>query len=185
MLVGDHSQSAFGPSWQELCVMYYSRLMNGARRLANGRVDEAEDLVQETICQALNYKKDPAEVQNPAGYLSRIMFHIWVDKWASENRGNVESLDALLNTDQHPTVQPEVFRVLHQEELSSRFASDHGPLTEREELLLQLHLKGFKNQEIAEELNEDVRVIRYDLNAVKAKVRYRLKPRKSKTAKGQ
>jgi RNA polymerase sigma factor (sigma-70 family) len=170
------------PFWAQALEDANERLMSYARRLANGRVYDAEDLVQETACRALVYARDPVGVRNPAYYLLRMMRNIWVDKWKKENSANVESLDDLLGSARHPKVEPVVQQVLETQELQEEMSVGQGQLTAREELLLKLHLKGYSNKDIAGLLEEDVRVTRTDINAVKAKVRYRLKKGRSKAA---
>ena len=153
-----------------------------ARGLANGRTYDAEDLVQETACRALSCSKEPCEIMNPAGYLLRIMRNIWIDKWAGENSANMESLEKLLDAGRHPAVEPVVEQSLESRELQDEMSVRGGPLTPRESLLLELHLRGYNCKEIAERLGENVRLTRSDLNAVKSKVRYRLTKRRAKAA---
>jgi RNA polymerase sigma factor (sigma-70 family) len=163
------------PYWEKACEDYYQRLIIGARRLANGRLSDAEDLAQEAVCRALIYSSDPAEIKNTLTYLLRIMRNAWIDKWKKENTANVESLDDLLSTGQHPMVDPDILRILENEDLQDAMTAKQEDLTPREKILLELYFKGFKCKEIADQLSEDVRLTRSDLNAVKAKVRYRLK----------
>jgi RNA polymerase sigma factor (sigma-70 family) len=178
---GGH-RARHGSFWVKALEETNERLMSYARRLANGRVYDAEDLFQETACRALAYARDPGEIRNPAYYLLRMMRNIWIDKWAKENSANVESLDDLLSSARHPKVEPVVQQVLETQELQEEMYAGQGQLTAREELLLKLHLKGYKSKDIADRLQEDVRVTRTDLNAVKAKVRYRLKKGRAKAA---
>jgi RNA polymerase sigma factor (sigma-70 family) len=179
-------RNQYGPFWAKTIEDSNERLMSFARRLSNGRVYDAEDLTQETACRALTYSRNPEEIRNPLSYLLRMMRNIWIDKWAKENTANVESLDDLLSTGRHPIVEPVAQRLLENEELQHDMSVKQGPLDSREKLLLELYLKGFKCKEIADKLNENVRLTRSDLNAVKAKVRYRLMKAKAKTtASGQ
>lgn len=177
----DSSRNQYRPFWETTIEDFSERLASYARRLANGRAYDAEDLVQETACRALIYSRNPEEIRSPAGYLLRMMRNIWVDKWARENTANTESLEDLLANGRHPTVEPVVQRVLENEELRSRMDAKQGPLSPREKTLLALYMRGYKCKDIAEELNENVRLTRSDLNAVKAKVRYRLTKAKAKT----
>jgi len=178
---GEH-RTRHGPFWVKALEDANERMMSYARRLTNGRVYDAEDLVQETACRALTYTPDPGGIGNPASYLLRIMRNIWVDKWARENSANVERLDDLLSSARHPKVEPIVQQVLETRELQEEMNVGQGQLTAREQLLLKLHLKGYTSKDIADRLQEDVRVTRTDLNAVKAKVRYRLKKGRAKAA---
>jgi RNA polymerase sigma factor (sigma-70 family) len=182
---GSH-RSRFGSFWVKTLEDSNERLKSYARRLANGRAYDVEDLLQETICRALTYSPDPREIKSPLSYLLRMMRNSWIDRWKKENSANVESLEDLLNSGQHPTVEPVVQRMLESRELQHEMAAKQGPLTPREKLLLELYLKGLKCQDIADRLDENVRLTRSDLNAVKAKVRYRLmKARAKATASGR
>ncbi len=171
-----------GPFWAQALEDACGRMNSYARKLANGRTYDAEDLVQETACRALTYCPDPVEIRNAASYLLRMMRNVWIDRWTRENSANVESLEELLSSGRHPTVEPLAQRLLEHEELREQMAAKQGPLTPREGLLLELYLKGDKCKDIADRLGEDVRLIRADLNAVKAKVRYRLTKAKAKAA---
>jgi RNA polymerase sigma factor (sigma-70 family) len=175
---GDRTNNQYALYWTKVCEDFMQRLIAYALRLANGRAYDAEDLVQETICRALVYSKNPEEIKNPLGYLLRIMRNIWITKWRKENTANMESLDTLQNTKtlkNHPTVAPEVFRILENEELAESLRVLPGPLTTREKLLLGLYLKGYNCKEMGQILNEDARVTRSDLNAVRSKVHQRIK----------
>jgi RNA polymerase sigma factor (sigma-70 family) len=174
----DHKRNRYRPYLEQTYKDFYQRLFSRARRLANGRLPDAEDLMQETFCRALNYPRNPEEITNPLGYLLCVMRNAWSDKRVKEHTGNTDSLDELLNSDRpraaEPAIQSDVQRILENEELMAEMKVKQGPLTSRENLLLKLHLEGFKCKEIAARLNEDVRLIRSDLNAVRTKVRYRI-----------
>jgi len=169
----------FRTLWVQVYEDFYSRLNNAAHRLANGNLSDAEDLMQETIYRALLYPRDPATVENPLSYLLRIMRNAWRDKWVKENTAHTDSLDDILSNEalskKLPTIELEVLSILENEELQDQMMRNIGRLTSRERLLLDLHLQGYNSSEIASQLNEDVRLIRYDLNAVRSKVRYRLR----------
>ncbi len=48
-------------------------------------------------------------------------------------------------------------------------------LSDTEKRLLMLYLKGYSCEEIAEKLQRDVNYVRYVLNKIKGKVKYRIK----------
>jgi RNA polymerase sigma factor (sigma-70 family) len=172
----------YGPFWEKACEDSKQRLISYALRLANGRLYDAEDLFQDTVCRALDYSRNPEAISDPLGYLLRMMRNGWISKWRKENTDNVDSLDsnpALQNRAQ--TVEPTVLRMLENNDLQDEMSAKEGPLTPRESLLLKLYLAGYKCKEMALILSEDVRLTRSDLNAVKSKVRYRLKSGKVKT----
>ncbi len=171
--------------WAKTCEDFMQSLMVCALRLVKGRAYDAEDLVQETVCRVLAYSRTPEEIKNPRGYLLRIMRNAWIDKWAKEQTANTDSLEALQDANalkNHPTVEPEVLRILENEELAESLRPLPRRLTQREELLFRLYREGYNDKEIADMLNEDVRLIRSNLNVVRTKVRQRLKAAKKKTS---
>lgn len=168
--------------WEKACDQFTPSLISYARRLTNGKIYDAEDLMHDTVCRALIYSRDPTEIRNPLSYLLRTMRNIWLDKRKHENTSNMDSLDDLLIKNRHPAVEPEVLRVLENEDLEAQMRVGQGPLTTHEKNLLRLYFQGYKCKEIAEKMNMDIYRTRSELNAVKAKVRYRLKKSKSRIA---
>lgn len=178
MTKGDQPINQHTLYWTKACEDFMQRLIAYAMRLANGRSYDADDLVQETVLHALNCSKDPGEVRNPLGYLLRMMRNIWITSWRKDGTAVTESWDEIQNTKalkNQPTVAPEVFRILKNEELAKSMRGILGTLGPREKSLLKLYLEGYKCNEIAEILNEDVRLTRSDLNAVRTKVQQRIK----------
>jgi RNA polymerase sigma factor (sigma-70 family) len=180
----NNRRDRFRPYWEKAYKDFQQPLSARARRLANGRLYDAEDYMQETFCRALTYARDPEEISNPLGYLLRVMRHVWIDKWASEQTGITDSLEELLSGDRprnaEPAMESDIQRILENEQLRAKMEVQQGPLNSREKLLLKLHLEGYKCKEIAKKLNEDVRLTRSDLNAVRTKIRYRLRNRLEK-----
>ncbi len=164
--------------WEKACDEYQQRLATYARRLAKGNAADANDLVQETMCLVLAHAGNPAGIERPIAYLFTVMRNAWITKWRKENQANLESLDhvgtrrALKSL---PAIEPEVLVALENKEFQQALRVGKGPLSQREKQLLQLFLQGHKIQEIAEILGEDKRIISVELNAVRSKVRYRLK----------
>lgn len=175
----NNKRNRYRPYLEKAYEDYKQNLFSRARRLANGRLPDAEDLMQETFCRALTYPSNPGEINNPLGYLLRVMRNVWRDKWVKERTAVTDSLDELLKSDRPRTAEPamesDVQRILENEELMAKMKVKQGRLTNREELLLKLHLEGFSCKLIAIKLNEDARLTRSDLNAVRTKVRYRLR----------
>jgi DNA-directed RNA polymerase specialized sigma24 family protein len=120
------------------------------------------------------YQKNPEEIKNPLGYLLRTIHNVWTDKWSKEKAANTESLDVFLENARPPAVEPEILSILEIEELQKQLTVSQGPLTSREKNLLKFYMEGYKCKDIATMLDEDVRLTRVDLNALKAKIRYRL-----------
>lgn len=158
---------------------FYERLTSYACRLANGKSYDAVDLVQETVFRVLFYSPNPKKIRSPLGYLLTIMRHVWTDKWGRERTSATESFEQLQERMSlaKAAMEPDVLRILENEDLLKQMSEKRGPLTPREELLLTKHLEGYNCAEIAHMLGEDKRVTRSDLNAVRMKVRHRLQPR--------
>jgi RNA polymerase sigma factor (sigma-70 family) len=185
MSESDHEnrREKYGPYWEKACEDSKQRLVSYALRLSNGRPYDADDLVQETIFRVLFYSRNPEAIRDPVGYLLKTMHNVWIGKWRKENAANIDSLDSSKALQQRPpAVETVGQRTLENNELRDELGVREGPLTPREKLLLRLYFASYKCKEISVILNEDVRLIRSDLNAVKAKVRYRLKRRKKNTS---
>jgi DNA-directed RNA polymerase specialized sigma24 family protein len=165
------------PFWEKTCLTFYKRLTSRARRLTKSKNDDAVDLVQETVLRVLFYSPDPRTIRTPLRYLYRVLHHVWTDKWSRERRGDTDSLEQLQEMERliEPAAEPDVLRILENEDLLKQFSDRRGPLTPREDLLLTKHLEGYSCGEIAVMLGEDKRVTRSDLNAVRVKVRHRLR----------
>lgn len=179
--------------WEECYESFKKPLLACALKLVNGRTCDADDLVQETIYRAIRYSTNPEGINNPLGYLLRIMRNSWFTKLRKERSTTMVSLDELLSQEDEerrtkivePAVDPVAQRILEHEELKAQFSAMRGPLKEREDLLLGLYLEGYNCEEIAERLGEDVRLIRSDLNAVRTKVRTRIMNALGKQREGQ
>jgi RNA polymerase sigma factor (sigma-70 family) len=168
--------------WARACEENNQHLTSYARRLANGNIDDANDLVQETIFRVMAHGCNPSRINNVIAYLCRIMHNAWTRKRMKERRDSIDSLDDLLTRralENQPAINPDVLQVLENQEFQEDFKVKKGPLNAREMLILELYLDGYKCHEIAAELSEDKYLIGVELNAVRTKVRYRLK-RKSK-----
>lgn len=177
--IGGMTQNAVA-FWSEAYDGYFDRLCAYARhRLTRGNWTEAEDVVSEAFLRVMRYSERPEEITNVLSYLLKMVQHIFRDRWRAENVQRKESLDDLVGMGRDPAVEPEVFRVLESEELRAEMMVSRGPLSSREKLLLTLHLQGYTADEIASRLGENIRMTRSDLNALRAKVRYRLMKKKT------
>jgi RNA polymerase sigma factor (sigma-70 family) len=178
-----NSRDQYALYWIKVCEAFIQGLIAHALKLANGRRSDADDLVQETVCRILMYPKNPEKIRSPFGYLLAIMRNIWITRWRKQGTTKMESLDELLSKEAQqkphrnvePAIEPDVLRILENDEHKAELRAKQGPLTSREEFLLKSHLEGYTCKEIAGKLNEDVRLVRVDLNAVRTKVRARLK----------
>jgi RNA polymerase sigma factor (sigma-70 family) len=154
-------------------------------KLTNGNLAQAEDTVSEAFVRAMDYAKNPDAIENLFGYLWITVKRVWIANRIKENTSNIESLDEIRSKRDpqylEPTVEPDVLRLLENEDLEAEMNAKQGPLTSHERSVFKLYLQGYKCREIADRLQEDVRLTRSDLNAVKAKVRYRINKGKAKT----
>lgn len=179
---GDGTYDESAAFWAAAYVEHYKRLYAMARRLlTGGNHAEAEDAVSEAFVRAMTYAKDPEAIANLFAYLWITVKRVWISKCRKEGALNMESLDELLATGQHPMVDAQALRILETMEFEKALEVRSGPLTPRENQLLELHLRGYSCDEMALLLGEDVRLVRSDLNAVRAKVRYRLTKGRAKT----
>jgi RNA polymerase sigma factor (sigma-70 family) len=181
--VSNDCQYQSGEFWARSFEDSDGKLLSYANKLTNRMVFDAEDLVQETLYRVLCHARQPNAIKNPTAYLRRTMKNIWIDRWKKENRANVESLEFLKSREDVVSkyhVVPGVLDVLERNELKREFYCRQGHLTVREKTLLDLHLQGNTCQDIADSLREDVSATRIALNAVKNKIRYRVRFRTQK-----
>lgn len=184
MSEGDHSSSReqHHSDWESILEVCIPRLIPSALRLSNGRIYDAEDLVYETICHVLS--KNPKDIRNPLRYLFRSLRNTWIDTWKKENAANMESLEAIQDDPARqgelPTVEPEVLRIIKNEELLEELKSGQGPLNDDEKFLINSLLEGQTLEEIAAIVGEDECRTKMRWNALKVKLRYRLRSGKAK-----
>lgn len=167
--------------WEQAHQKHYKPLCYlCSRRLTNGDLAKAEDIVSEAFLRAMDFVENTEAIENPFGYLWKVSQRVWSAKRHKERSDKMESLE-LLSAAKHPTIEPAAFRILENQEYREMIRVEQGRLTPRESRLLELHLQANTCDEIASELAEDVRLTRTDLNAVRNKVRYRLRRAKAKS----
>ena len=81
-----------------------------------------------------------------------------------------------------PSIEPNVQRNLENKEFEKEIQIVAGPLNSRESEIFGLYLEGYSCKEIAAQLGDNPKLITFELNAVRAKVRYRV-TKQHKTAK--
>ena len=153
---------------------------------AQDKVD-AEDIYQVAMLKASRI--DPNRIDDKANYITKIVQNLCYDRrkkpWrpspaltvlldAQPNEENEELLPMQIpDSKRGPELDAQVKE--ENEEYARTLELHCTDLTEREKELLRLHLRGYTNEEIAARKSEDVKVIRVVLNAIRNKVRYRLR----------
>ena len=167
-------------TWEELFLEFYSWMCAYARSLYRGHVDRAEDLVHETILRILKCPRQPGDLTSPRAYVITTMRSAFLDALKKSIRAPLESLDDPQNAGLQKNLvsQSKVQRNLERQELLDAIRQEMARLSPRERRLLELLLEGKSPEEISEILEEDVRIIRVDVNALKSKLRYRLKDKR-------
>ena len=171
-------------TWAEVCIELYSRLLGVAHRLTHDPA-ESQDLVQETIMRSLTYTAYPQKVNEPLRYLCKLMRHVWLDGKRRHKAAIFVSLDHLLTSElpesqnlfeiKYLCLKSDVQQLLENKEFVETLRANLEPLSFYERQLLNLRLREYTSDEIAKELGKNVRLIRSDLNALMAKIRYRLR----------
>ncbi len=161
---------------------YHQHLLSYCLNLT-GKMNDAEDLAQDTILRVLSLKTDFTDINRPLGYLYTTCRNVWIDNWRkTKKHKSVElfSLNDLGDKEGNvterfiPSVAPDVLKSLELLELRTRVDMLSRDLSDQESVILRLHLEGLDCKEIGESLNKDPKLVAYELNAVRAKVRYRI-----------
>jgi RNA polymerase sigma factor (sigma-70 family) len=161
-------------------------LMGCARRwLPDGQKDEAEDVVQETYVRVFTYT-EPGRIGDHANYLIKVLRRICINRCKDQHltAANTVQLDACRNDEDEdipmelpdPKRGPEVEAVtnIESDRLMDRIRAQFEDLTEREKCLIEWHLAGLSNEQIAYVLDENIAVVRVAINRIVAKIRYRV-----------
>ena len=170
-------------TWEDLYEQSRKRLFARACRFANGNADLAEDFVQETFLRFLSSCENPGELKIPLAYLYTVLRTVVIDHFRKARRAQLESLDDADNVElqnELPVTQPTVQRDLENEETLNAIRRHPAGLSSRERRLFDLIAEGDSCADISETLDEDPRIIRSDINSLKAKLKYRHAPKKKK-----
>ena len=163
-------------TWEDFFLQFLRLMHVYACRLTR-RVEDADDLVNDTVVRILRSRRQPSELDEPIAWVFLIMKRIWIDHLRKAKRAHFESIDDPERELQRelPGFDPTVHRDLENKNLLDAIRQKTAKLTARERLLLELMSEGMTCEEIAELLNEDLRITRYDCNALKAKLKYRFR----------
>ena len=166
--------STWGSFWQ----LHHGEMCARARRLIYGDADSAEDIVQETMLRILHSGRQPAELEKPLAYAYRAMRSVVIDRARHNGPVRPDSLDDS-ESEVHNKLPIRKPTVQHDLEYKELLKAIRGRLTglssEEKELFDLLFVEGRAPVEIAHIRNEDIRITRTVINALKAKLRYRFK----------
>jgi RNA polymerase sigma factor (sigma-70 family) len=173
--------------WARVCADYYHEALDHARRRV-GSKDDAFVIVQDSAVRVLRLLPDPSRVDNQRNYWIKVVQNQCNDMLRRRTlaAARTVSLDMTFNDDDadevltfdrpHPSRDPEINAEINEEteKLLRELESHTVDLTKREKDLLGSRLQGLSNSQIARAWGEDVNAIRCDMNAIMAKIRYRL-----------
>jgi RNA polymerase sigma-70 factor (ECF subfamily) len=162
---------------------YYKRVLRYALRLT-GDVMEAEEITQTAYLKffdRLTQNQRIGEVQHPQRYLYKTVSHLWNDRLSRKKTENVVSYDddeirMTMEIAQSDDSVKRIERDLYYQELFHEvpWKIILGQLSDYEkQLLLLKRVEGMSFSEIAKLLNNDIEVVRYHLQKIEAKIRYR------------
>jgi RNA polymerase sigma factor (sigma-70 family) len=171
--------------WSQVCADYYQPALNFARRRA-GNLDDASDIVQDCAVRLLRLLPDHKHINDRRNYWLKIVSNL-CNEHLTQRRlaaARTVSLDMPPDDDDpvlafdppNPGRDPEMNAQINEEteRLLTGLESHCHDLTERERAMLALRLQCSSNEQIASAWGEDLKVIRVDMNAILAKIRYRV-----------
>lgn len=178
--------------WEQVCTDYYKHALDLVRRRV-WNPDEAQAVVQDSTVRMLRLLPDPRRIDDRRNYWLKVVHNqcneqlrrqilaaartVSLDTPPGGGSGDDDDLPPSdpPDHDRGPAMNAEINE---QTEILLRELEFHcSDLSEREVSLLALRLQGLDNEQIANAWGEDVKVIRADMNAVMAKIRYRLQHR--------
>lgn len=181
-----NTSTANATFWEQAYIDNFSTLCaRASRQLTKGNHVDAQDAVSEAFARAMRYAVKPEMIENTLSYLWTVVKRVWTTQKAGADATMMESLDGLSaeTIDSLPAirVEPEVLKLLDQEETRRELELKLGPVTLEEQQLVDFHLKGYSWSEVAEELGEDVKHIQFRWYRFTARQRYRDKKLRERT----
>ncbi|SRR6266446_9098926 len=176
--------------WAQVCTDYYKPALDLARwRVGNS--DDAFGIVQDSTVRLLRLLPDPDRIGDRRNYWIKIVQNQCNDLLRRRaldavrtvcldtplSGGGDDEDNELLPLDLPDSGRgPEMDAQINEKTGTLRrlLESHSADLTKREKDLLYLYLQGLSNEQIASAWREGVKIIRVDMNAVLAKIRYRL-----------
>lgn len=148
--------------------------------------DLAEDIAQETITKYLEIReadKWQIVIENEEAYLKKIARNLLTDGWRTQSKTKLVSLDQPDDDQGQKGSQPraesfDVDKHIYLEELHQTIPLKTllGRLSENQKRLLWLRVvEDMSYEEIAEKVNENQIIVRYELQRILATVRARVK----------
>lgn len=179
MLSGANAVLTNEAFWAKAYADNFMRLCSRAnRRLTSGNFAEAEDTVSEAFVRVMRYTQNPGAIQNVGSYLWTTVKRVWTSQQVRLSTSRTQHLEDM-NIDEIESlaavqIAPEIQTFLEQEEIRTQFRLRLGPLSLREETLVELRRQGYSFEEIAAQLKEDVKFTRFGWYKLIARQRRRI-----------
>ena len=156
-----------------------------SRQLTKGNLVDAEETVSEAFARVMRYAVRPEVIENPLSYLWTVVKRVWSTQKLSKDKAMLESLDSMsadaIDRIAAVSVEPEVLKMLDQDENRNQLKLKLGPLSLQEKQLVDFYLKGYSWNEVADELGVDVKQIQFRWYRFTARQRYRDNKLRSRT----
>jgi RNA polymerase sigma factor (sigma-70 family) len=156
-----------------------------SRQLTKGNTVDAEETVSEAFARVMRYAVRPEVIENPLSYLWTVVKRVWSTQKVSKDKAMLESLDSMsaeaIDRIAAVSVEPEVLKMLDQDENRNQLKLKLGPLSLQERQLVDFYLKGYSWNEVADELGVDVKQIQFRWYRFTARQRYRDNKLRSRT----
>ncbi len=156
-----------------------------SRQLTKGNTVDAEETVSEAFARVMRYAVRPEVIENPLSYLWTVVKRVWSTQKVSEDKAMLESLDSMsadaIDRIAAVSVEPEVLKMLDQDENRNQLKLKLGPLSLQERQLVDSYLKGYSWNEVADELGVDAKQIQFRWYRFTARQRYRDNKLRSRT----
>lgn len=156
-----------------------------SRLLTKGNTVDAEETVSEAFARVMRYAVRPEVIENPLSYLWTVVKRVWSTQKISKDKAMLESLDSMsadaIDRIAAVSVEPEVLKMLDQDENRNQLKLKLGPLSLQEKQMVDFYLKGYSWSEVADELGVDVKQIQFRWYRFTARQRYRDNKLRSRT----
>ena len=129
-----------------------------ARKLTNNNYEDAQDLVQETMLKALTFRDKFVHQTNFKAWLFTIMKNIFINNYRRNVKARtiIDTTDNLyyLNNSQESPIAPD------SEFSEKEIRKSIDKLEDDHRIPFEMHTKGFKYKEIAEELDISIGTVK-------------------------